>query len=266
MAGIDYQKTPANENVGFWLGPTATGVLGITAVGEPLSAEVNNTGGTSGVLSAHQSVSWNDFGFGIQASETLNEPSLSDAATYEEFGQSNFGGNVSFWMPLAYDDASNSHSNLYDLTEAAGTLLDAVMRIDGEKKASTAVADGDFLSVFRVEVDSEANPFTPGESKRRTINLLQKSEFSHFVVAGDHAITALDGPTLALTVAGGPVRSRASQQGRDVTNYLNVTTSNATVAQVYKGGFIEPLSAGSATVTFTDPLTGDSAALTVNVT
>lgn len=266
MAGIDYEKTPANENIAFWLGPTASGVLGITDITAPLADELNNTGSTSGMQPAHQSVSWNDFGFGIQSSETLNEPSLSDASTYEEFGQSNFGGNVSQWMPLAYDDNSNMHSIIYDLTEAPGSLLDAAMRIDGETKASVAAADGDFVSAFRVEVDSETNPFTPGESKRRTFNLLQKSEFGHFVVVGAHTITLVDGPTLALTTAAGPVRSRAAQQGRDVTNYLTVTTSNAAVAQVYPGGFIDPLSAGSATVTYTDPGTGDSAALTVNVT
>ena len=253
---LTYEKASSDKIISVYIGPTATGVLGVTDVNEPLAAELNNTGGTSGMMPASQSISWNDWSFGIQASETLNEPSLADASTYEEFGRYNFGGAMSFWMPASYDDNSNLHSVIYDLTETAGTKLDVVLRLDGNVKTSTAAADGDFVSVYRVQGEGETNPFTPGESKRRTVNFIQKSEFSHQVVVGAHTVTAID-TTVAATV-GDAGRIRAAQQGRDVTNYLDVPTSNGAVVDVFKGGFWSAVGAGSATVTFTDPGTGDT--------
>jgi len=92
---LDYQKMPANEVAALFAGPTGA-ATGITDVGEPLADELNNTGGTSGVLNISPATSFNDFGFGTQASETTNEPSLSDASTFEEFGQSNFGHHLAY--------------------------------------------------------------------------------------------------------------------------------------------------------------------------
>lgn len=261
---IDFEKLPSDEHLTFYVGPTATGVLGITDVGEPLADELNNTGGTSGMLNASVSVSWNDWSFGLDASETLSEPSLADASTYEEFGQSNFGGSVSFWMPLEYDDNSNQHSLVYDLTDIPLTRLDAATRLDGEVKTSVPAANGDFVSAFRVQTNGEVNPFTPGESKRRTVSFLPKSEFSNFVVVGDHAITAIEPASFG---AGTKGRIRASQQGRDTTNYLRFTTDDASVIQVYPGGAykVTGVAEATATVTVTDPETGDNDTVAVTV-
>lgn len=259
----DFQKVSSDKVITVVIGPTATGVLGITDVAEPLAAELNNTGGTSGMQAASQSISWNDWSFGVEASETLNEPSLADASTYETFGQYNYGGSMSYWTPASYDDNSNQHSVIYDLTDTPGDLLDVAVRIDGETETTVPFADGDFVSAYRVEIGGETNPFTPGESKRRTVNFLQKSEFSHFVVVGTHTVTAVD-TTLTPSV-GTAGRTRALQQGRDVTNYLDVSTSNGAVVQVYKGGFYDAIAAGSATITFTDPETGDTDTVAVTV-
>lgn len=267
MADLDFTKLESNKVISVWLGPTASGALGVTDIGEPLAAELNNTGGTSGMQPAHQSISWSDFGFGVQASETLNEPSLADASTFETFGQSNFGGNVSFFMPNVYDDNSNQHSVIYDLTDTPGTKLDAAMRLDGDVKTSVAATDGDFVSTFRVQSEGETNNFTPGESVRRTVNMIQKSEFAPFVVVGDHAITTIPATTATPepSTAG---RFRATQQGRDVTCYLEWSTSDGDVIDVFPGGFynITGADTDTATITATDPETGDTATIAVTVT
>lgn len=264
---IDFKKLPADKNVTVWLGPSGGSTLGITSTHEPLAAELNNTGGTSAMIPASQSISWNDFEFGTQASETLNEPSLADAATYEEFGQSNYGGTMSFYYPAAYDDNSNMHSLIYDLTEEPGVLLDVAVRIDGDTNTSVPAAEGDFVSVFRSEGDAEANPFTPGESKRRTVSFIQKSDFAHFTVVGDHAITAI-APATTPWAVGRKGRIRASQQDRDVTNSLTFTSSDATVVKVYPGGFYEIVGEDedTATITIRDTYTGDVQTVTVTVT
>lgn len=258
---IDYTKAPADQRVTVALGPTS-GATGVQEVAAPTEAELNNTTG-SGVQPASQSISWNDFDFGVQASETLNEPSLADSATYEEFGANNFGGGVSFYYPANYDDNSNMHSVIYDLTDQPGARLDAIMRIDGDTETTVPFADGDFVSVFRTRGDSEANPFTPGESKRRTVGFSQAGEFAYMTVVGDHDITAIEPGSYE---EGDTGRIRASIQGRDVTNSLEFTTSDGDVISVHSGGVYEVTGEGTATVTITDPRTGDSTTVAVNST
>ena len=135
---INYTKNPSDERTSVWISPSGGSTLGVTDVYEPLAAELNNTGGTAGVIPASQSISWNDWSFGVEASEVLNEPSLADAATYEEFGQYNYGGSISFYYPEEYDDNSNLHSVIYDLTDIPGTKQDIAVRIDGDLKTSVA--------------------------------------------------------------------------------------------------------------------------------
>lgn len=261
-----FTKLPSNENLALWIGPTASGALGITDIAEPLAAEINNTGGTSGMQQASQSTSWNDWDFGTQASETLNEPSLADSASFEEFGQANFGGSASHYYPLEYDDNSNQHSVIYDLVAIPGTNLDFVVRLDGEVDSMAVAANGDFVSAYRVQSDGETNPFTPGESKRYTKSYAPRSEFAHFTVVGDHAITTIPATT-DTPAAGEKARYRATQQSRDVTNRLVWSTSDATVIEVYPGGAYEVTGSttDTATVTVTDPDTGDTANIAVTV-
>lgn len=264
---VDFVKLPVDKRTTVHIGPSGGTTLGITDVAEPLSAEINNTGGLSGMQPASQSISWNDYGFGTQASEVLNEPSLADSASYEEFGQANYGGDMSFYYPEEYDDNSNLHSVIYDLTDIPGELQDVTVRIDGDLETTDPSADGQFVSVYRVQGVAEANPFTPGESKRRTVTYIQKSEFSHFTVIGDHSITGI-APASAPWAAGKKARLRASQQGRDRTNALRFSSDDPEVIVVYPGGFYEITgsAADTADVTISDPGTGDSVVVSVTVT
>lgn len=265
---LDFEKFEANQHVTVWEGPTASGGVGVTDVNEPLADELNNTGGTSGMINVTEAISWNDWSFGTEASEVSSEPSMSDASTYEEFGQANYGGSISFYYPDAYDDPTDLLSNVYDLHDLPGSKQDIVVRVDGKIEDTTPAVDGDFVSVYRVQSESETNPFTPGESKRYTKSFIQKSEFSHFVVVGDHAITAI-APSTDPWEEGKVARLRASQKGRDVTNYLEFTSSDDTVVKIAKkGGFYTVTGSASdtATITITDPGTGDTQTVSVTVT
>lgn len=263
---IDFEKLPADKRITVHLGPSGGSTLGITDVDEPLADEINNVGGASGMQPASQSISWNDYSFGTEASEVLNEPSLADAASYEEFGQSNYGGEMSFYYPEEYDDDSNLHSVIYDLTDIPGERQDVTVRVDGDVETTADSEDGDFVSVYRVQGVAEANPFTPGESKRRTVTFWNKSDFSHFTVVGDHAITAIP-PAVDPWEEGAVGRIRASQQGRDTTNRLRFTTDDPDVIQVYPGGFYQITGSNTdeAVVTITDPGTNDTQTVAVTV-
>lgn len=258
---MDYKKLRANADhsvVTPWIGPSgATSTLGVTEVGEPTAAELNNTGGTSGMVMAARAISWDDFDFGTQASETNSQPSMADVSTYEEFGQANFGGSVSFFQPLENADPSNVMSVVKELTKV-DLDQDIVTRIDGDKPVTQAAANGDYVSVYRTSSVAIANPFTPGESKRRTVTFSSEEDFAYYTVVGPHTLTAVE-PSGGYTV-GGKGRIRVEVQGRDFTNSdaLRWTSSNSSVIDIYPGGFYEITGAGTATVTVEDLGAGTS--------
>lgn len=268
---MDYKKLAANREgsvVSVWIGPSGGTTLGVTNLAVPEAAELNNTGGTSGMQKASQSISWNDWDFGIQASETNSEPSMADSASYEEFGQTNFGGGVSFYMPYEYDDNTNQHSVIYDLTDEPGTVNDIFVRIDGAAKTvDTPAANGDYVSGFRVQTGSEDNPFTPGESKRRTVGFNAKGGVAPYTIVGPHTLTIVP-PASTPWSAGRKGRLRVTVGGRDYTNALRWTSNNGAAVQVYPGGFyhVTGVAGGTAIITARDEKAGTTVSETVTIT
>ena len=260
MAFKDFHKLPSDKHVTVRMAPGGPAPLGAASVFEPTAAVLNGGAG-SGFLNVSPSISWSDYSLTTEASETTNEPSLADSASYEEFGQSNFGGSVSFFVPADYDDNSNMHSLAYDLTDQPGARVDAMVRIDGAVETDAPIADNDFVSVYRLEVGGEVNPFTPGESKRRTVSFVPKNAFSHYTVAGEHVLTPIVPSSFEVGDKG---RIRVSVQGRDYTNALEFSTSDGGVIDVRAGGFFVVRGEGSATVTIFDR--GANVTETVSVT
>lgn len=238
MATLDFNKLPADQHITVVVAPSGGSTLGFTDVAVPLAAEWNNTGGTSGAQPASQSISWNDWDFGVQESETANEPSFADASTYEEFTTTNFGGSISYFRPKEHDDLSNQHAVIQDLTFDLGHLVDIGVRIDGAKLTSTPGADGDFVSIYRVQGDAETNSMDLSASVTRTVTYLQKGDFSHYTILGAHVITAVP-PATTPWKAGNKARLRATVQSRDFTNALSFSTDDPETVVVYPGGFYE---------------------------
>jgi hypothetical protein len=272
MPEMDYEKLYANSRkhsvVAAFVGPSApTTTLGITDIAQPAADELNNTGGVSGIYNATPAISWNDWGFGLEASETNNEPSLADLSSYEEFGASNFGGTISYYRPETWADNSNLISIVEELTDQPGQRNDIAVRIDGDKAWNQPVANGDYVSAYRVESGSESNTFAAGESKRRTVGYMNKGDFAHYTVVGPHTIVPIPAPTDPWD-AGRKARLRASVQGREYTNALEFRSSDATVVDIYKGGFYEVTgTAGdTATITIEDVEAGTSVDVEVTVT
>lgn len=266
---MDYVKLRANLDASVvtpWIGPSGGSTLGITDIHQPLPAELNNTGGTSGVVMAADAISWADWDFGVSESETNNEPSMADISTYEEFGQYNYGGGISFFQPLLNDDPSNELSVVKDLTKVDLTQ-DIAIRVDGNKSNATAAANGDYISVFRVTSTAVENPFTPGESKRRNVTFVENGDFAHYTVVGPHTLTAVV-PATAPWAAGKSARLRVTVQGRDYTNAtpIQFMSSDPSVVEIGPGGVytVTGASGGTATITITD--TEANTSTTVNVT
>lgn len=259
---LDFKKLQSTPHVTVWGGPTSA-ATGVQDVAEPTAAEIN--GGASAMLNWSPSISWNDYGFGQQASETLNDPSFADESTFEEFGAKNYGGEISFYYPKEYDDNSNNHSLVYDQTDQPRTLLDVVVRLDGEKRTTVPAADGDIVHVFRTITDAEANVLTQPDAFRRTVGFLNQGEAEFYTIVGAHTITTVlpSDPW----VAGTKARIQGVVQDRDYTNALSFMSSDPEVVLVYPGGFYEVVgTAGdTATITVRDEAAGTSATVSVTV-
>lgn len=263
VSQADYTRLRSDRNVGIWGGPTGQGAIGITDTAVPDADEINNTGGASLMLNWAPSVSWNDYDFGVQESETLNDPSFADAATYTEFGAKNYGGGISFYKPAQWDNNSNNHSLVYDQTDVPRTRMDIVVRIDGEKSNTNEPADnGDFVHVFRTITDSDANVWGQPDAHRRTVGFLSQGDAEFYTIVGPHTITAT-APT-GLT-EGSSGRLQAVVQDRDYSGALLYTSSNVEVLQIGRGGHYLATGVGTATVTITDEGAGTSTTVEVTV-
>lgn len=264
---LDFKKLPSNEYVTVWGGPSGGTTLGITNIAVPEAAELNNTTG-SGMLMISPSISWNDTELvGVTASEELNEPSLADSASYVEFGTTTVEGSHSYYLPRAYDDNSNLHSQVYDLTSTLREVLDFAVRIDGAKPTTQAAANGDYVSTARAQSLKEDNPMTISESVRRTVGYTGKGGFAHYTIVGPHTLTAVP-PATTPWKAGTSARLRATVAGRDYTNALHFASSDASVVNILPGGFytVTGAAAATCTITITDEAAGTSTTVAVTVT
>lgn len=258
----DYRRLRSNKNVTVWAGPSGTGAVGITNAATPLADEINNTGGASLILNHSPSISWNDSDFGIQESETLNDPSYADAATFTEFGAKVYGGSYSYYLPNRWDDNSNNHTLVYEQTKTPRTRMDIVQRIDGETNTTVPAADGDFVSVFRSQTDSDANVWAQPDAHRRTVGFLSRGSAEFWTIVGSHTITAT-APTGVTAGAAG--RIQAVVGGRDYGSALTFTSSDTSVLVIGRGGHYRGVAAGTATVTIRDEAAGTSTTVEVTV-
>lgn len=264
FVGNDYTRMRADESIGVAMALTG-GATGVADIYEPTEAELE-FGGARGVENMAKAISWNDFSFGVQASETTADPSLADTSSYEDFGQLNYGGNISMYYPYDYNDPTNVYSNAYDMTKAPWTKLDVVMRVDGDKDVNDAFEDGDFVHAARTISDAETNEVAGSDSIRRTINLLPQGGVAPYTIVGDHTITAVE-PANAWE-AGKKARLRGIVQDRDYTAALTFTSSDSTVVDISSDGSYEVTGTASdtATITISDEGAGTSTTVAVTVT
>ena len=245
-------KVPASGNIRVWWAlPNA-----FANFAAPTAAEIN------ACLDVSDSISWNDFDFGLQASNTIDDPAITAIGKVSDRGAELFGGGVSFYYPGAFGDASSSYSNTYDAMDQPRTAGFLVIRIDGDNANSPLAANGDLVSVYKVMTDGYAEVITGEEAFRYTITFLPQGDLAVRTVVGS---TPVIPSTLAVAV-GASERLTATVGGRNYTNGVKWTTSDATKATVSSAGVVTGVAAGSATITAKYEATGntDTTAVTVS--
>ena len=78
-------KLASTGNVRIWFG----GLNSMVNPKAPSAAEIN------AMLDISDSVSWNDFDFGIQASNTVSDPAITAKSAQNSRGASEYGGPLS---------------------------------------------------------------------------------------------------------------------------------------------------------------------------
>lgn len=245
-------KVPASGNIRVWWALENA----FSNWEAPTAAEINAS------LDISDSISWNDFDFGLQASNTIDDPAITAIGKVSDRGAAQFGGGLSFYYPGAFGDASNDYSLTYDALDQPRTRGFLVIRIDGEESQATA-ATGDLVHVFRVMTDGYAESITGEEAFRYTITFLSQGDLAvRTVVGGGTVVTP---STLAIDVDES-LPLTATVGGRTYTNGVKWTTSDATKATVSSAGIVTGVAAGSATITATYEATGgtDTTAVTVS--
>ena len=213
-------------------------------------------------LDISDSISWNDFDFGLQASNTIDDPAITAIGKVSDRGAAQFGGGLSFYYPGAFGDASNDYSLTYDALDQPRTRGFLVIRIDGEESSALANT-GDLVHVFRVMTDGYAESITGEEAFRYTITFLSQGDLAVRTVLGGGTVVT---PATLAVAAGAKAALTATVGGRTYTNGVKWTTSNPAKATVSSAGIVTGVAAGSATITATFEATGgtDTTAVTVS--
>jgi hypothetical protein len=219
---------------------------------KPTVAEVNAT------LDITQSVSFQDFSFGAQASNQLSDPAVSDTGNAQTRGFAQFSGSLSFFYPAEYDDATNPYSNTYDTFDSADVVGYLLIRVDGEvtPEGDFDANLGDFWNVYRVIADGWTDVVVGENAFRYTIEFLPQGDIATRVWVGTTpTITAsvVGGATLAV---GGKKPTLAYLTGRQLhtDGYswgFRGSSDDTTIMTVDNNGVIHGIAAGTADLVFT---------------
>lgn len=249
-------KVPASGNIRVWWAlPNA-----FANWKQPTATEL------AACLDVSDSISWNDFDFGLQASNTIDDPAITAIGKVSDRGAPQFGGGVSFYYPGAFGDSSNNYSVTYDAMDQPRTTGFLVVRIDGDNANSPAAAAGDLVSVYKVMTDAYSEVITGEEAFRYTITFLPQGDLSVRTVVKGSTTTAVVTPSTLTVASGASARLSATVGGRSYTNGVKWTSSDPAKASVSSAGVVTGVAAGSATITATFEATGatDTTAVTVS--
>jgi hypothetical protein len=218
-------------------------------------------------------ISWNDYNFGLQASNTNNDPSLAAKSNVSDRGALQYNGGISLYVPEDFNDLSNAHAVTYALLETPRTVGWLTVQIDGELSETNtptysgglvrAAAAGDLIDVFKVMSGGYSNAITGEEAFRETISFLPQGEaYIDAVVATTLTVVVL--PATATPTNGDIVALTATVNARPYTGGVKWTTSDATKATVSAHGIVTTKAAGSVTITATYLGATDTSALTIS--
>lgn len=256
-------RLPASGNIRMWFGPENA----FSNWRSPTATEIN------AILDISDAVSWNDFDFGVQASNTQDDPAITAKGNVQTRGAGQYGGSLSFYYPKLFNDASNKFSTVFEALKTPGTVGYLVMRVDGEElltTASTSAQPGtianvnDFVHVFKVQTDGWTQEVVGDDAFRYTISFLSKGQMAPYTLVRTTAATVVVAPSTATVAIGAKAALTGTVLGRPYTQGLVWTSANPANVAVSANGVVTRIAAGSTVVTATFANTGASATATIS--
>lgn len=231
---------------------------------KPTPAEVN--AGTD----LTDSISWNDFDFGIQASNTTSDPSLKSRSNVSDRGAMQYGGGISLYHPRDPNDMENEYARAHALLKTPRTRGWLTFQVDGEMSETNTptyaggitqeAAEGDLIDVFEVMTAGYSDQITGEEAFRETITFLpQGNAYPHAIVADTAAIEVT--PATSTLEVGESTQIEATLNGRVFTRGVRWSSSNPTAVTVSQNGVATRRAAGEAEITATYAGASDSATI-----
>lgn len=222
-------------------------------------------------LNITDSISWNDFDFGISSSNTTNDPSLRAKSNVSDRGAMQYGGGISIYIPKDRLDLSNDHAVAYAALSKPRTNGYLTIQVDGELSDNNTptypgglvqtAANGDYVDVFKVMTAGYAHAITGEEAFRETITFLPQGEaFANTLVAS--ALTVVITPSAETMITGDVLPLKATVNGRPFTYGVRWTSSNPTAVSVSQNGVATRVATGAATITATFEGVSDTADIT----
>jgi hypothetical protein len=243
----------------------------------PTAAEINAS------VDITESVAWDNFSFGAQASTQTADPSLKSIGNSQSRGFSQFGGSMSFYYPSSYVvNAGDPSYVTFATLKNRNTLGYIIIRADGRKTTSgaadsnKAAQTGDFVSIYKVVSDGYSDVITGDVNFKYTISFQpQGSIWINAYVGTPTVATPAPIGTTAYTVGGrtplssyitGRQLAAVAGQWSGTPGWLTWSSSNNAVAQVDQNGVVKGIAAGTATITAThDPSGVASTPLSITI-
>lgn len=221
---------------------------------KPTPTEVNNG------LVITRGISWNDFNFGVEQSNTTNDPSLAAKSNVGDRGAMQYGGAISLYLPKDFTDSSNEYKIIYDALDNPRTLGWLSIQVDGEASENTTptyaggliqtATAGDLISVYKVMTAGYSHAITGEEAFRETVSFLPQGEaYVNAVVAVTNTVVV--SPSTATVAVGAKTALTATVSGRKFTRGVRWATSDATKVTVSQNGIVTRKASGSVNITAT---------------
>jgi hypothetical protein len=246
-------RFPISGNIRIWWTP----INGFANPAAPTLPELTAS------LDISDAVSWNDKDFGVQASNTTNDPAITAKGNVQSRGAAQYGGTLSLYYAKDRTDTSNKYQVVETALGQPGTLGYLTVRVDGEELLTTTgtannpgtqPAAGDLVTVFRVETAGYANAITGEEAFRYSISFLSKGFVKTVAIVRTNAtpVAPVVAGAATLTIAAKFAPLTATLLSRKYTRGVEWRTSTPTLASISRNGVVTAIAAGAASFTAVD--------------
>lgn len=228
---------------------------------KPTAAEIATA------INVTESVAWDNWSFGAQASNQVSDPSLIDVGNAQSRGLSQFGGTISFFYPKSYaPNATDPNYVTFAALRKPRTLGYVLIRVDGAKitnglgDADKGAIDSDFISIYKVMSDGWTDVNTGENAFKYQISFKPQGDLWINTYVGSAVAVSTPAPvgSSAYTV-GGRTPLSAYVTGRQFVNragefvgypgWFNWESSDNSIATVDSTGVVVGRASGTATIT-----------------